>query len=86
MPMHCVDDAVAFGHRTVAAKEDNIVLWISTVDATGKVRERRLKDMRGKADDIRLPHFSATGSKLLSWWAEGQADATKIWSREFSCE
>jgi len=86
LPMHCVDDSVAIAHRTLAAKEDNIVLWISTVDPAGKLRERRIKDMHGTLDDIRLPHFSLVGTKLLSWWIEGQADATKVWAREISCE
>jgi hypothetical protein len=86
LPLHCVADAVALGHRTLAAKEDNVVFWISTVDATGKLRERRIKDMHGTADDLRLPHFAMAGTKLLSWWIEGQADATKIWSREISCD
>ena len=86
LPMQCVDDAVVIGHRTLAAKEDNIVFWVSTVDTTGKVRDRRVKDMRGNADDIRLPQFSMAGSKLTGWWVEGQAEATKVWSRAISCD
>ena len=86
LPMQCVDDAVVIGHRTLAAKPDNIVFWVSTVDASGKVRDRRVKDMRGTVDDIRLPQFSMAGSKLTGWWVEGQADATKVWSRAISCE
>jgi hypothetical protein len=86
LPMQCVDEAVVLGHRTLSVKEDNIVFWISTVDASGKVRDRRVKDMHGTLDDIRLPQLSVVGSKLVGWWVEGQAEATKVWSREISCE
>jgi hypothetical protein len=86
LPMQCVDESVVIGHRAVSIKEDNIVLWISTVDASGKVRDRRVKDMHGTVDDIRLPQLSVAGSKLVGWWVEGQANATKVWSREISCD
>jgi hypothetical protein len=86
LPIECVDDGIVIGHRTLNAKEGNVIFWVSTVDASGKVRERRIKDMRGTLDDIRMPLFSLVGSKLTSWWVEGQGLGAKVWSRELSCD
>lgn len=85
-PPHCAGDSIAVGRRTLDAKANNIVFWVSTVDPSGKVNDRRIRDQRGNADDIRMPQFSAAGSKLTSWWIEGKGVEAKVWSRELSCE
>lgn len=85
-PTHCVDDSIVIGRRTLDAKGENVTFWVSTVDLTGKVRDRRVKDMRGSADDIRMPQISQAGAKLTSWWIEGKGAEAKVWSRELSCE
>jgi hypothetical protein len=86
LAFQCVDDTVVIGRRTLDAKASNITFWISTVDATGKVRDRRIKDTRGGLDEIRMPQFSLIGDKLTSWWIEGQGLEAKVWSRPISCE
>jgi hypothetical protein len=86
LAFQCVDDAVVIGRRTLDVKASNITLWISTVDAKGKVRDRRIKDSRGGLDEIRMPQFSQIGEKLTSWWIEGQGLEAKVWSRPISCD
>jgi hypothetical protein len=86
LAFQCVNDAVVIGRRTLDAKAGNITFWVSTVDQTGKVHDRRVKDTKGTLDDIRMPQFSLIGAKLTSWWIEGQGAEAKIWSREISCE
>jgi hypothetical protein len=86
LPFQCVDDMIVIGRRTLDHKAGNITLWVSTVDLTGKVRDRRVKDTRGSADDIRMPQFSQAGAKLTSWWIEGKGPDAKVWSRELSCD
>jgi hypothetical protein len=85
-PMECVEDSIVVGRRTLDAKAGNVTFWVSTVDMSGKVHDRRVKDMRGTADDIRMPQFSQEGAKLTSWWIEGKGVEAKVWSRELSCE
>jgi hypothetical protein len=85
LPIECVDDGIVIGHRTLNTKEGNVIFWVTTVDATGKVHDRRIKDMRGTPDDIRMPQFSVEGDKMTSWWVEGQGISAKVWSRELSC-
>ncbi len=86
MPVSCVDNQLVIARRTLDSKAGNVTFWISTVDATGKVRDRRVKDTRGTLDDIRMPQLSQTGAKLTSWWIEGQGQDAKVWSREISCD
>jgi hypothetical protein len=86
LAIQCVNEAVVIGRRTFDAKAGNITFWVSTVDPTGKVHDRRVKDTKGTLDDIRMPQFSQIGAKLTSWWIEGQGSEAKVWSREISCE
>jgi hypothetical protein len=86
LQLQCVDDGIALTRRMLSTKGDNITLWISTIDKTGKLRERRVKDIKGNADDIRMPQLAATGGKLVSWWAEGADPVAKLWAREITCE
>lgn len=86
LQLQCVDDGIALTRRMLSAKGDNVTLWISTIDGSGKLRERRVKDIKGTADDIRMPQLAATGGKLVSWWAEGADPMAKLWAREITCE
>jgi len=86
LPMRCVDDSIVIGRRTLDTKGGNITFWVSTVEGTGKVHDRRVRDIRGNADDIRMPQFSQAGAKLTSWWIQGTGAEAKVWSRELSCE
>ena len=86
LQLQCVGESIALTRRMLSAKGDNITLWISTIDASGKLRERRVKDMKGTADDIRMPQLAVTGGKLVSWWAEGADPMAKIWAREITCD
>jgi hypothetical protein len=86
LPAHCVEDSLVVGRRIVDTKAGNIVFWVSTIDGSGKVRERRVRDIHGGADDIRMPQFSQVGAKLTSWWVAGTGVEAKVWSRELSCE
>jgi hypothetical protein len=86
MPIECVEDNVVIGRRTLNPKEGNVIFWATTVDASGKLHDRRIKDMRGSGDDIRIPQFSPAGSKFMSWWVEGQGMEAKVWSRALSCD
>jgi hypothetical protein len=86
LPVECVDDSLVIGRRTLDAKAGNVTLWVSTIDGSGKLRERRVKDTRGGAEDLRMPQFSQVGAKLTSWWITGTGAEAKVWSRELSCE
>jgi hypothetical protein len=86
MPLVCVDDAVAIAHRTVSAKEGNVIFWLTTVEAGGKVHDRRVKDVKGTLDDIRFLQLVATGEQRVAFWVEGKGADTKLWSRAVSCE
>ena len=84
--LQCVDEGVALTRRMLSTKGDNVTLWISTIDPSGKLKERRVKDIKGGADDIRMPQLAATGEKLVTWWAEGADPSAKLWAREISCD
>jgi hypothetical protein len=86
LPIECLEDGIVLGHRTLNTKEGNVVFWAASVDASGKVHDRRIKDMRGTPDDIRIPQFSLNAGKLTSWWVEGQGLETKVWTRGLSCD
>lgn len=86
LAFQCVNDSVVIGRRTFDAKAGNITFWVSTIDKSGKLHDRRVKDTKGTVDDIRMPMFSLLGAKLTSWWIEGQGVASKVWSREISCD
>jgi hypothetical protein len=87
-PLICADDNVIAAHRTINAKANNVVFWISTIEPSGKVRERRVKDMAGTADTIRMPLLAATatGDARSAFWVEGGGADAKLWSREIVCE
>lgn len=85
-PMLCADDAVIVAHRTVQAKAGSVVFWISTIEPSGKTRERRVKDVQGTADTIRMPLLAAAGEARSAFWVEGAGPAAKLWSREIVCE
>jgi hypothetical protein len=85
-PMLCADDSVIVAHRTVHPKAGNVVFWITTVEPSGKTRERRVKDIQGTADSIRMPLLAAAGESRSAFWVEGAGPAAKLWSREIVCE
>jgi hypothetical protein len=86
LPTQCVEGSIVIGRRTLDAKAGSVTLWATTVDQAGKVHDRRVKDMHGSADEIRMPQFSQIGDKLTSWWIQGSGAEAKVWSRELSCE
>jgi hypothetical protein len=86
LPTQCVEGSIIIGRRTLDAKANSVTLWATTVDQTGKVHDRRVKDVRGSADEIRMAQFSQIGDKLTSWWIQGAGVEAKVWSRELSCE
>lgn len=86
MAARCVGDALAVGHRVVSNQGDNVV-WISTIAANGKLRQRRVKDMRGTPDSIRSLQLTAEPKGLRAWWLQGDSAATaQLWSREVVCK
>ena len=86
VPMRCEDDAVVIAHRTVSPKQGNVVFWISTVEASGKAHERRVKDVQGTADDMRLLQLAAARGGYSAFWIEGAGAAAKLWSRPVVCD
>lgn len=86
LPTQCLEDSIVIGRRTLDNKAGSVTLWVTTVDQTGKVRDRRVKDTRGSADEIRMPQFSQVGDKLTSWWIQGSGIEAKVWSRELRCD
>lgn len=86
LPTQCVENSIVIGRRTLDAKAGSVTLWVTTVDQAGKVRDRRVKDVRGSADEIRMPQFSQIGDKLTSWWIQGSGIEAKVWSRELRCD
>lgn len=87
-PLLCADDSVIVAHRTINEKANNVVFWISTIEPSGKVRERRVKDMAGTAETIRMPLLAATasGEQRSAFWVEGGGPDAKLWSRSIVCE
>ncbi len=83
--MLCADDSVVIAHRTLHEKAGNVVFWISTVDPSGKTRERRVKDAAGSAETIRMPVLSAAGDTRSAFWVEGGGREAKLWSRSIVC-
>jgi hypothetical protein len=81
----CANDNVLVAHRTVHAKAGNVVFWISTVEPSGKTRERRIKDVSGASDTIRMPALSAAGGARSAFWVEGDGRDAKLWSRSIVC-
>jgi hypothetical protein len=86
LPTQCVEGSIVIGRRTLDAKAGSVTLWVTTVDQAGKVHDRRVKDVRGSADEIRMPQFSQVGDKLTSWWIQGSGVEAKVWSRELRCD
>jgi hypothetical protein len=84
--MLCANDSVVVAHRTVHEKAGNVVFWISTVEPSGKTRERRVKDAAGNADTIRMPVLSAAGDTRSAFWVEGDGREAKLWSRAIVCK
>jgi hypothetical protein len=86
IPMLCVGEGIAIAHRTlVADKESNVVFWLSTIDGSGRLRQRRVRDMRGGADDVRALQLNRAGGETRAWWLEGAGSAVKLWSRTVAC-
>jgi hypothetical protein len=85
-PLLCADDSVIVAHRTINAKANNVVFWISTIEPSGKTRERRVKDMAGTAETIRMPLLAAAGDARSAFWVEGGGADAKLWSRAIVCE
>ena len=84
--MLCADDSAVVAHRTIHAKAGNVVFWISTIEPSGKVRDRRIKDVAGTADTIRMPLLAAVGDLRSAFWVEGGGQDAKLWSRSIVCE
>jgi hypothetical protein len=81
-----VSEALAIGHRVVSPKGDNVVLWISTVDAKGKLRQRKVRDVRGTPDTIHSLQLTAEPGGLRAWWLQGQAATAQLWARNVVCK
>ncbi|HKU37770.1 MAG TPA: hypothetical protein VJR89_06470, partial [Polyangiales bacterium] len=47
LQLQCVGESVALTRRMLSTKGDNVTLWVSTIDPSGKLRERRVKDTKG---------------------------------------
>jgi hypothetical protein len=86
LPTQCASGSIVIGRRTHDAKAGSVTLWVTTVDQAGKVHDRRVKDVHGSADEIRMPQFSQVGDKLTSWWIQGSGIEAKVWSRELRCD
>ena len=86
MASRCVGESLAIGHRVVSPKGDNVVLWISTVDGKGKLRQRKVRDVRGTADTIHSLQLTAEPGGLRAWWLQGQAATAQLWARDVVCK
>ena len=85
MAARCVGDGLAIGHRVVSSQGDNVV-WISTVGASGKLRQRKVKDMRGAPDAIRSLQLTSEPHGLRAWWLQGDSATAQLWSRGVVCK
>jgi len=85
-PLLCADESVVIGHRTIHEKAGNVVFWISTVEPSGKKHERRVKDVAGNADTIRMPLLAEAGEQRSAFWVEGGGHDARLWSRPIVCE
>jgi hypothetical protein len=85
-PLLCADDSVVIGHRTIHEKAGNVVFWLSTVEPSGKKHERRVKDVAGNSDTIRMPLLAEAGENRSAFWVEGGGHDARLWSRPIVCE
>ena len=85
-PLLCADESVVVGHRTIHEKAGNVVFWISTVEPSGKKHERRVKDIAGNSDTIRMPLLAEAGEHRSAFWVEGGGHDARLWSRAIVCE
>jgi hypothetical protein len=85
-PLLCADDSVVIGHRTIHEKAGNVVFWLSTVEPSGKKHERRVKDVAGNSDTIRMPLLAEAGETRSAFWVEGGGPDARLWSRPIVCE
>ena len=82
----CVGDALAIGHRAVSPKGDNVVLWISTVGASGKLRQRKVRDVQGTPDALHSLLLTTEPGGLRAWWLQGEAATAQLWARDVVCK
>jgi hypothetical protein len=82
----CVGDALAIGHRVVSPKGDNVVLWLSTLGANGKLRQRKVRDVRGTPDALHSLQLTAEPGGLRAWWQQGEAATAQLWARDVVCK
>jgi hypothetical protein len=82
----CVGEALAIGHRVVSPKGDNVVLWLSTLGANGKLRQRKVRDVRGTPDAMHSLQLTAEPGGLRAWWLQGEAATAQLWARDVVCK
>ncbi|HMI93215.1 MAG TPA: hypothetical protein VK509_17715 [Polyangiales bacterium] len=82
----CVGDSLAIGHRVVSPKGDNVVLWLSTLGATGKLRQRKVRDVRGSSDALHSLQLTSEPGGLRAWWLQGEAATAQLWARDVVCK
>lgn len=85
MPLTCADSAALVGHRTWNDKAGSVVFWIATVDAAGNTSARRLRDIKGEKDDIRLPTLVGADGDISAWWAQKNGARTELYTRPIAC-
>jgi hypothetical protein len=81
-----VGEALAIGHRVVSPKGDNVVLWISTLGANGKLRQRKVRDVRGTSDALHSLQLTAEPGGLRAWWQQGEPATAQLWARDVVCK
>jgi hypothetical protein len=83
---HCVGEALAIGHRVVSPKGDNVVLWLSTIGANGKLRQRKVRDVRGAPESLHSLQLTAEPGGLRAWWLQGESATSQLWARDVVCK
>jgi hypothetical protein len=81
----CTGDAAVVGRKAFNERTENIAFWVTTVDAEGNRRDRRIKDMKGKPAEIRLPRLSGQGDALTAFWTQGTGARTELYARPIGC-
>jgi len=84
--MLCAEDSAVVAHRVVNEKAGNVVLWLTTIEPSGKTHERRVKDVAGTADTIRMAALGGVGESRSAFWVEGDGQDAKLWSRAITCD
>ncbi|MDD9967608.1 MAG: hypothetical protein OXR73_15335 [Myxococcales bacterium] len=82
----CTGNAAVVGHRVWNDRAGSVVFWVSTVAPSGKVRARRVRDIKGRKDDLRMTTIAGSGDDLAAWWMQKSGGRSELYTRRVGCK